>query len=112
MSSFQPSISLQQYLEDISIYHIHIQRGSKKRSESHLSWHEHGKGNKPQAAQAFDEDKKDALFLILKSAIPIQLRFKELCGGFYTKTSVSEQENISQTIRYRLLPLQFLQVQN
>ena len=24
--------------------------------------HEHGKGNKPQAAQAIDEDEKDALF--------------------------------------------------
>ena len=26
------------------------------------------------------------------SATPIQLRFKELCGGFYPYTSVSEQE--------------------
>ena len=46
-------------------------------SESHLFWHEHGKGNKTQVAQAIDEDEEDVLFLI-------QLRFKELCGGFYT----------------------------
>ena len=53
-----------------------------------------GKGNKPLAAQAIDEDEEDALVLILNSATPIQLRFKELCGGFYT------------TLRS---PLQFLQ---
>ena len=57
---------------------------SLQRSESHLFWHEHGKGNKPQAAEAIDEDEEDALFLILNSATPIRLRFKELCGGFYT----------------------------
>ena len=33
---------------------------SLQRSESHLFWHEHGKGNKPQAAQAINED--EALF--------------------------------------------------
>ena len=53
-----------------------------QRSESRLFWHGHGKGNKPQAAQAIDEDEEDALFLILNSATPNQLRFKELCGGF------------------------------
>ena len=52
------------------------------RGESHLFWHEQGKGNKSQAPQAIDEDEEDALFLILNSATPIQLRFKELCGGF------------------------------
>ena len=57
---------------------------SLQRSESHLFWNEHGKGNKLQAAQAIDEDEEDVLFLILNSATPIQLRFKELCGGFYT----------------------------
>ena len=57
---------------------------SLQRSESHLFWHEQGKGNKPLAAQAIDEDEEDALVLILNSATPIQLRFKELCGGFYT----------------------------
>ena len=31
-------------------------------SESHLFWHEHGKGNKTQAAQAIDEDEEDVLF--------------------------------------------------
>ena len=55
---------------------------SLQRSESHLFWHEQGKGNKPLAAQAIDEDEEDALVLILNSATPIQLRFKELCGGF------------------------------
>ena len=39
---------------------------SLQRSESHLFWHEHGKGNKPQAAQAIDEDEdedeEDVLF--------------------------------------------------
>ena len=69
---------------------------SLQRSESHLFWHEQGKGNKPLAAQAIDEDEEDALVLILNSVTPIQLRFKELCGGFYT------------TLR---APLQFLQVQ-
>ena len=69
---------------------------SLQRGESHLFWHEQGKGNKPLAAQAIDEDEEDALVLILNSATPIQLRFKELCGGFYT------------TLR---APLQFLQVQ-
>ena len=57
---------------------------SLQRSESHLFWQEHGKWNKPQAAQAIDEDEEDVLFLILNSATPIQLRFKELCSGFYT----------------------------
>ena len=57
---------------------------SLQRSESHLFWNEHGKGNKLQAAQAIDEDEEDVLFLILNSATPIQLRFKELCGGLYT----------------------------
>ena len=69
---------------------------SLQRSESHLFWYEQGKGNKPLAAQAINEDEEDALVLILNSATPIQLRFKELCGGFYT------------TLRS---PLQFLQVQ-
>ena len=58
------------------------QEKSEQRSESHLFWHGHGKGNKRQAAQAIDEDEADALFLILNFATPNQLRFKELCGGF------------------------------
>ena len=33
-----------------------------QRSESHLFLHEHGKGNKPQAPQAIDEDEGDVLF--------------------------------------------------
>ena len=37
---------------------------SLQRSKSHLFWHEHGKGNKPQAAQAIDEDEEGPLFLI------------------------------------------------
>ena len=35
---------------------------SLQRSESHLFWHEHGKGNKPQAAEVIDEDEEEALF--------------------------------------------------
>ena len=31
-------------------------------SESRLFWHEHGKGNETQAAQAIDEDEEDVLF--------------------------------------------------
>ena len=68
--SFQ--FSVQYKLTAILRRYIHLTyprtMGSKnpeksfQRSESHLSWHEHGKGNKPQAAQAFDEDKEDALF--------------------------------------------------
>ena len=53
--------------------------------ESQLFWHDHGEGNTPQAAQASDEDEEDALFFILNSATPVQLRSKELFGGFYTK---------------------------
>ena len=67
---------------------------SLQRSESHLFWHEHAKGNKPQAAQAIDEDEEDALFLTLNSSTPIQLRFKEMCGGFYT-TLPSPSKRIS-----------------
>ena len=55
---------------------------SLHRSESHLFLQEHGKVKKPQAAQTIDEDEEDALFLILTSATPNQLRFKELSGGF------------------------------
>ena len=57
---------------------------SLQRTESHLFWYEHGKGNKPQAAQAIDEDEEDALILISNSATPVYLQFKELWGGFYT----------------------------
>ena len=35
---------------------------SLQRSSSHLFWHEHGKGNKLQTAEAIDEDEEDALF--------------------------------------------------
>ena len=44
---------------------------SLQRTESHLFWYEHGKGNKPQAAQAIDEDEEDALILISNSATPV-----------------------------------------
>ena len=65
-------------------------------SESHLFWHEYGKGNKTQAAQAIDEDEEDVLF------------FWSSCAS---KNCVFEQENISPAIRYCLPPLQFLQAQ-
>ena len=67
---------------------------SLQRSESHLFWHWHGKGKKSQAAQAIDEDEEDVLLYILNSATPIQLRFKEPCGGFYT-TLRSPSQRIS-----------------
>ena len=72
---------------------------SLQRSESHLFWHERGKGNKPQAAEAIDEDEEDALFLILNSATPIRLRFKELCGGFYTAPrSPSKRISVNRSV--------------
>ena len=74
---------------------------SLQRSESHLFWHEQGKGNKPQAAQAIDEDEEDALFLILNSATPIELRFKELYRGFYTKLrSPSKRIPVKQSVNF------------
>ena len=54
--------------------------------------HEHDRRNKLQAAQAIDENEEDALLRQENSATPIQLHFKELCGGFYSYTSVSEPE--------------------
>ena len=74
---------------------------SLQRSESHLFWHEQGKGNKPLAAQAIDEDEEDALVLILNSATPIQLRFKELCGGFYTTLrSPSKRISVKRSVTF------------
>ena len=54
--------------------------------------HEHDRRNKLQAAPAIDESEEDALFEAGNSATPIQLYFKELCGGFYPYTWVSEPE--------------------
>ena len=72
---------------------------SLQRGEIHLFWHEHGKGNKPQAPQAIDEDEENALFVILNSATSIQLRFKELCGGFYTTLrSPSKRISVKQSV--------------
>ena len=73
---------------------------SLQRSESHLFWHEHGKGNKPQAAQAIE-------FWIRR---PQSSCASKNCVGVLYNTSVSEQENISQAICYCLPPPQFLQV--
>ena len=44
---------------------------SLQRSETHLFWYEHGKGNKPQAAQPIDEHEEDALILIFNWATPV-----------------------------------------
>ena len=66
---------------------------SLQRSESHLFWYEHGKGNKPQAAQAIDEDEEDALFEFWIE------RPQRTVWWFLFNTSVSKQENISQAIR-------------
>ena len=54
--------------------------------------HEHDRRNKLQATQAIDENEEDAFLRQENSATPIQLHFKELCGGFYPYTSVSEPE--------------------
>ena len=54
--------------------------------------HQHDRRNKLQAAQAIDENEEDALLGQENSATPIQLHFKELWGGFYPYTSVSEPE--------------------
>ena len=54
--------------------------------------HEHDRRNKLQAAQAIDENEEDAFLRQENSATPIQLHLKELCGGFYPYTSVSEPE--------------------
>ena len=82
---------------------------SLQRSESHLFWHEQGKGSKPQAAQAIEENEEDALFWIRHGPNRVALQSPVL--RFLYKTSVSEQENTSQAVRYFLPPLQFLQVQ-
>ena len=84
---------------------------SLQRSESHLFWHEHGKGNKPQAAQAIDEDEDNVPFLNFELDDPNPIALQRTVWWFLYNTSVSEQENISQAIRYCLPPLQFLQVQ-
>ena len=78
---------------------------SLQRSESHLFWQEHGKGNKPQAAQAIDED--EALFSLIWIRRPQSSCASRTVWWFLYNTSVSEQENISQAIRYFLPPLQF-----
>ena len=87
VSSFQRSI--QRYLSEKK-YPFNILKDNEfEKSRKVLAAkrkslvHEHGKGNKPQAAQAIDEDEEDTLSKQENSATPIQLRFKELCGGFY-----------------------------
>ena len=62
---------------------------SLQRCESHLRSRERW-GNKPQAAQAIDEDEEDALFEAgeFGDSNPVALHW-ELCGGFYPYTSVS-----------------------
>ena len=52
--------------------------------------HEHERRNKLQATQAIDENEEDALFKAGEFCDSIQLHFKELCGGFYSYTWVSE----------------------
>ena len=87
VSSFQRSI--QRYLSEKK-YPFNILKDNEfEKSRKVLAAkrkslvHEHGKGNKLQAAQAIDEDEKDTLSKQENSATPIQLRFKGLCGGFY-----------------------------
>ena len=69
--------------------------------------YEHDRRNKLQAAQAVHENEEDVLFEAGDySATPIQLHFKELCGGFYPYTSVSEPEmRAMRTIDLMLLLL-------
>ena len=79
--------------------------------ESQLFWHEHGEGNARQAAQASHEDEEDAFFFSFEFGDPNPVALQRTVWCFLYKTLVSEQENISQVIRYCLPPLQFLQVQ-
>ena len=46
---------------------------------------EQGKAEQTASCSGRRRRRRGCPFLILNSATPIQLRFKELCGGFYTK---------------------------
>ena len=66
---------------------------SLQRSESHLFTSTAKETNRKLLRLSTNTKTKRMSFLKQEnSATPIQLRFKELCGGFYPYTSVSKQE--------------------
>ena len=96
VSSFQRSI--QRYLSEKK-YPFNIlkdnefekSRKSLQRSESHLFTSKAKETNR-KLLRLSTKTKRMSFFKQENSATPIQLRFKELCGGSYPYTSVSEQE--------------------
>ena len=64
---------------------------SLQRSESHL-FTSTAKETNRKLLKLSTKTKRMPFLKQENSATPIQLRFKELCGGFYPYTSVSEQE--------------------
>ena len=64
---------------------------SLQRSESHL-FTSTAKETNRKLLRLSTKTKRMPFLKQENSATPIQLRFKELCGGFYPYTSVSEQE--------------------
>ena len=64
---------------------------SLQRSESHL-FPSTAKETNRKLLKLSTKTKRMPFLKQENSATPIQLRFKEMCGGFYPYTSVSEQE--------------------
>ena len=96
VSSFQRSI--QRYLSEKNIHLTYSRTMSSKnpekslqRSESHL-FTSTAKETNRKLLRLSTKTKRMPFLKQENSATPIQLRFKELCGGFYPCTSVSEQE--------------------
>ena len=80
---------------------------SLQRSESHLFWHEHGKGNKLQAAQAIDED--EALFFNFEFGDPQSSCASKNCMVVFVQHFGLRARELS--VKRSVPPLQFLQVQ-
>ena len=84
---------------------------SLQRSESHLFWHWHGKGKKIASCSCDRRRRRGCSFLNFEFSDPNPVALQRTVWWFLYNTSVSEQENITQAIRFCLPPLQFLQVQ-
>ena len=86
--SFQ--FSAQRYLEDISFQHIQGQWVQKILARKVLAAKRKSlvltrtRQRKQTASCSGHQRRRSPFFLILNSSTPIQLRFKELCGGFHT----------------------------
>ena len=80
-------------------------------SESHLFWHWHGKGKKIASCSCDRRRRRGCSFLNFEFSDPNPVALQRTVWWFLYNTSVSEQENITQAIRFCLPPLQFLQVQ-